>query len=718
MTLLYTLVVDLLESLVLLLALAYIYVLIEPFYSRVSPFWRSMTMGAVFGAIAAISIENAAIVAPGVRTDLRAPILLIAGSMAGFRAGIAAGLIAGLYRLAVGGAGAWLGVGAIVSCALLGAFYGRFVKGHFTGFRFLALGFVGWAVNAFWFVPLIPELGRETIVITTAALALLTPSSTWLLGMLLLRERRLATIYQSVADSELLFRTMFENSGAGITIVDLSGRLQDANPAFAQMLGHTRDDLIGLNFETLTAADDVPRERALIQQVIATGEKFYEIEKRYIHKAGHPIWVRMTGSARYDSDGQLIGGLAVTQDITQRKQAEDALRASEERFRALFNQTFQWMSLLQPDGTVVLANQTALTFADVTLDAVVGQPFWETLWWRHSEAAQLQLREAIRRAAEGEFVRYEVVVSGQRDRTLTIDFSLQPVRDREGRVTLLISEARDMTDRKLAEEHAVTVAIQRERLAMLRRFLTDASHNLRTPITVLMSSTYLLERALQGTRDGLSASDPARLDEALTRAEAHLRKFQNQLELLRRIVQEMVDLVRLEAPDLREMEQADLCDILRQVLEAVRSACDRHGLNLRHDLPDTPLVSQWAVDDIRQMIDILIRNAIQFTPAGGAISVRLYPDRPGSGEHPMVIIEVRDTGVGIAESDLPYIFDAFYLGSRSLQHHAVRTGLGLTIAQRIALLHGGRLTVESVPDQGSTFRAYLPPNPEAQNSAR
>nr|WP_281357471.1 PAS domain S-box protein [Brasilonema bromeliae] len=128
-----------------------------------------------------------------------------------------------------------------------------------------------------------------------------------------------------------------------------------------------------------------------------------------------------------------------------------ALAASENRFRAIFNSMFQFIGLMEPDGTLLEANETALVAGGITRDEAVGRPFWETRWWTVSPETQSRLREAIARAAQGELVRYEADVRGAGDRVITIDFSIKPVFDDAGRVVLLIPEGRDVTDRKRAE---------------------------------------------------------------------------------------------------------------------------------------------------------------------------------------------------------------------------------------------------------------------------
>lgn len=125
---------------------------------------------------------------------------------------------------------------------------------------------------------------------------------------------------------------------------------------------------------------------------------------------------------------------------------------SERRFQAIFNNTFQFTGLMTPEGILIEANQTALDFGGITRDQVINRPFWEIYWWSISPETQEQVRQASERAAQGEFVRYEVDVLGAGGRIMTIDFSLRPLRDAQGNVVLLIPEGRDITEFKQTQQ--------------------------------------------------------------------------------------------------------------------------------------------------------------------------------------------------------------------------------------------------------------------------
>ncbi len=154
-------------------------------------------------------------------------------------------------------------------------------------------------------------------------------------------------------------------------------------------------------------------------------------------------------SVHYIAASDLIRSHIV--DITERKRTQAALRDSERRFRAIFNQAFQFSWLLKPDGTLLEANQTALDFGGLNHTDVIDHPFWTARWWTISPETQHSVQQAIVLAASGQFVRHEIDIRGQGDRIATIDFSIKPVKNELDQVILLIPEGRDISDRKQVE---------------------------------------------------------------------------------------------------------------------------------------------------------------------------------------------------------------------------------------------------------------------------
>ena len=148
------------------------------------------------------------------------------------------------------------------------------------------------------------------------------------------------------------------------------------------------------------------------------------------------------------------------------QQLEFALRESDRRFHAVFDQTVQFMALIEPDGTLISVNQTALHLGGITCIEVIGRPFWEARWWTISPDTQAQLLVVLARAKEGEFVRYDVDILGVSDRVITLDFSIKPIADSTGQVTLLMAEGREIADKQdLSEILRLNTQLQ-ERVAI------------------------------------------------------------------------------------------------------------------------------------------------------------------------------------------------------------------------------------------------------------
>ncbi|MFB2939177.1 PAS domain S-box protein [Aerosakkonemataceae cyanobacterium BLCC-F154] len=188
-----------------------------------------------------------------------------------------------------------------------------------------------------------------------------------------------------------------------------------------------------------------------VSDSLQTGKTYTQIF-RIIRSDGEIRYIEGRGETILNEANQVIELYGTAMDITERKQVELALRESEEKFRAIFNQAIQFVGLLQPDGKILEVNQTALDFAGVTREEVLDRLFWETKWWTISPETQSELKLAIAAAAAGAFMRYEVDVIGKDNQIVTIDFSLRPICNQQGQVTLLIPEGRDISDRKILEQ--------------------------------------------------------------------------------------------------------------------------------------------------------------------------------------------------------------------------------------------------------------------------
>jgi PAS domain S-box-containing protein len=239
-----------------------------------------------------------------------------------------------------------------------------------------------------------------------------------------------------------------ENAIVCLHWVDSDGTIIWANQAELDLLGYTREEYIGHSI-TEFHADQTAIEDILQQLLSDRPVQEYETELRCKDGSIRNVLIDSNSSWRND---KFVRTRCFTRDITDRKRAEEALRQSEQRFRAIFDGTFQFMGVLTPEGRLTEANRTALDAIAANLEDVVGQPFWETPWWVHSPVMQAQLKQAIAKAAKGELVRFEAEHILADGTSVFVDFTLKPVFDEVGKVIMLIPEGRDISDRKQMEE--------------------------------------------------------------------------------------------------------------------------------------------------------------------------------------------------------------------------------------------------------------------------
>jgi diguanylate cyclase (GGDEF)-like protein/PAS domain S-box-containing protein len=236
------------------------------------------------------------------------------------------------------------------------------------------------------------------------------------------------------------------------TLYDLYGLdPRDAAPSYAEQ-------------KAFYSAESQARLDQVINDAIEHGIA-YEIEIELTHTSGQARWMMARGEPVRDANGKVIALHGIVHDITARRSAEQALRESEQRFKAIFNSTFQFIGLFEPDGSLVAANQPALDFTGSKLEDVIGKPVWELPWWGSTPEQQAMFRQAVERAKRGEFVRYDFEHIGADGRPMMIDFSLKPVLGEDGQVVLLIPEGRDVTEYR-RDRDALAESEARVRAAM------------------------------------------------------------------------------------------------------------------------------------------------------------------------------------------------------------------------------------------------------------
>ncbi len=497
-------------------------------------------------------------------------------------------------------------------------------------------------------------------------------------------------------------------------------------------------------------------------------------------------------------------------EIEERRATESALYQSEQRFRAIFDQTFQFIGLLSLDGIILEANRAALELVDVDAE-IIGKAFWEMPWWSHSPGMQEQLRQAIKKAAEGEFVRFEATYMAVDGHLRWADFSLKPIADKTGKVVQLIPEGRDITERKQAEEE---LRLSEElfhtlcNAAPLGIFRTDdAGNNLYCSsgwekITGMAAADGKGQSWLNGIhpddlKDHLQSWKEA-VAAGLIHCHEHRRlTSQNKTIWVRTLVSPLkspegrisgyvgtmeeitelrqagedqlksqkieslgilaggiahdfnniltiilgnISLARLQLGNpekvtsrLEEAENATVRakDLAQQLLTFARggepvkenielhsllreaAGFALHGSNVKGKflVADDLLPVEADEGQLGQVIQNLVLNAVQAMPEGGTVTVEAENIAADEQAGNIIKISITDTGAGISNEHLQRIFDPYFTTKQK------GSGLGLATCYSIIMKHGGRIEAASTLGKGSTFRLFLPASKQ-QNTIR
>ncbi len=236
------------------------------------------------------------------------------------------------------------------------------------------------------------------------------------------------------------------------------------SPQVENILGFSREQSLAARETWLERIhpDDRERVRSEFQQGIAE-QRGLQSEYRAVTREGQVIWVHDQAVVVPDEEGKPLYLHGLLQDITDRKQVEEALRKAERHLRSVFDATFQFMGLLAPDGRVVEMNRTALQFGGLVSAQVMGKPFWEMPGWTMSEGLRRQAQQDLAQVVQtGASVRRQVEIGG-RDRSATIDLSLRPIKDENGQVVRVVFEGHDITELKQTEQ-ALRASEERWRL--------------------------------------------------------------------------------------------------------------------------------------------------------------------------------------------------------------------------------------------------------------
>ncbi|HYD99277.1 MAG TPA: cache domain-containing protein, partial [Alphaproteobacteria bacterium] len=439
-----------------------------------------------------------------------------------------------------------------------------------------------------------------------------------------------------------------------------------------------------------------PRLAAAEAEAVASAATFY-IEVPMRLGDGTERWFQIASAPRHGADGKTIWD-GVVLDIDERRRAEIELRrmneslerrvyerteelaASEARFRAIFDTTFQLTSLLDLEGRVLVSNRTALDAVGAELSQVVGRPLWETQWWAQTPAEAQRLREQFPQAVAGRFVRYECPLVLDGPEPQLFDLSLKPVYGEDGRPLHVIVEGRDLTELKRAEAQLR----QAQKMEAVGQLTGGVAHDFNNLLQAISGCLAMIVRRTD-------APGVAPLVEA----------GQQAVDRGAKLVQQLMAFSR------RQPLRPEPIDVRDRVL-------GMWGLLERALRADIRLVTAfepelWPIEaDPTQFELALINlavNARDAMPEGGTLRIAAG-NRAGGGPEgtDLVEVSVSDTGTGMAPEVMARVFEPFF----TTKEVGKGSGLGLAVVHGIVESHHGAIVLHTTPGIGTTFELFFP----------
>jgi PAS domain S-box-containing protein len=497
-------------------------------------------------------------------------------------------------------------------------------------------------------------------------------------------------VAEQLRRSEQTLSDFFENASVGLLWVGPDGRILRANRAELELLGYTPEEYIGRHIAEFHVDHEVVAD---MLKRLAKNETLHGYEARLRCKDGSIRYVLIDSNVLWEA-GQFIHTRCFTRDISARKQAEAALRASEERFRALANVVPTMVWTAAPDGTIIYANDRWFHYCGITPEQN-GRNWPELVL--HPDDRERCLAEWMHALQCG--TDYEIEVRNRRYDGEYRWFLTRavPLHDADGRITAWFGTTTDIHDRKLAEEERLQL-LERERAARAEAleavrirdvFLSVASHELKTPLTSLLGQAQLLVRRAQ--RDG-----------NLREREMHsIQVIATQASRLNKMILALLDVSRLETGQLSiERAPLDLGALAQQVVAEVQPTLEKHIVTYHG--PDEPVIIEGDVLRLEQVLQNLVQNAIKYSVQGGQVTLQVILCETTAG------VAVTDEGIGIPQEALPQLFGRFYRASNAEAEYIAGMGIGLFVVKEIVSMHGGTVEVVSTEGKGSTFTIWLP----------
>jgi len=407
----------------------------------------------------------------------------------------------------------------------------------------------------------------------------------------------------------------------------------------------------------------------------------YKDEYRLTRSDGKIVWVAARGYVVRDADGSVMRVIGVAQDVSEVKQAEQALRASERELRLITDAVPAFISYADSSEILRFCNKALATFVGVQPQDLVGRPLRQL----YGEEVYPSLQPYVRRALAGEKVQFQRRQARRDGGTIDLDATYIPRRGAFGEVEGFYALLTDITELKRLDR-------------MKSEFVSTVSHELRTPLTSIRGSLGILAGGVAGP-----LSDKVR---------GFIEIAKDNCERLIRLINDILDMEKIESGKMSfQLQVVDLMQLIEQTVKANEGYAAQHDVRLQIAAARPGAKVHADSDRLAQVLTNLISNACKFSPAQSSVEIAV------SEQGERVRVEVIDHGPGISEAFRERIFQKFSQEDSSDMRRKGGTGLGLSVSKAIIDGLGGEIGFATGSNEGSTFYFLLPLWREAQSAA-
>ncbi|MCB0115905.1 MAG: PAS domain S-box protein, partial [Caldilineaceae bacterium] len=517
--------------------------------------------------------------------------------------------------------------------------------------------------------------------------------------------------------SEVYLRSLVESQTAFSVRIDINGNLSYHNQRYKEAFGWYAPSLIGIPSLAMVLPEDHEKVILATTQCIEDPGKPVQVELRKQTQDGGFMWTIWEFIAIHDASGHVNEVQCMGFDITRQKLAEaelqsmnlqleqrvaertaelkageEALRASEERYRTLITTMSEGIVLQGRDGAIHTCNEAAAQILGLSMDQLLGRTSADSRWRAvHEDGSPFagETHPAMVTLSTGEPCSDVIMGVYKPDGELRwISINSRPVFKPGQKLPEAVVVTFSDVSQRIEAEQALERALQHEKeLGELKsRFVSMTSHEYRTPLAAILATTETLSRYR-------SRMDAAQVDERLDR-------IRTQVMHMKGLVEDVSQLERIQAGRMPFKPEETQLDVLcLEIIEEVQATSRRHD-RIAFDCPQRPVFADIDVQLMRQIIANILTNALKYSTEGQAVRFSLTQDDE------TITLSIADRGIGIPEEDMAHLFDPFHRGNNVGVISG--TGLGLSIAKQALKLHNGSVEVNSRLGEGATFTISLP----------